>query len=49
MALDIGNAIKSGFASGLNIVKIFVIPMVLGAIVIGIITGAVPATKKFLQ
>lgn len=49
MAVDIGNTVKAGVSSGLAIVKTFVIPLVIGAIVVGIICGAFPAAQKLLK
>lgn len=49
MAVDIGNSVKTGFSTGVKIIKQYCVPMALGAILVSIIVTAVPATKKFLQ
>jgi len=43
---DIANSFKSGISSGIGMIKTFVLPMTIGAIIIGIIIGFFPAAKK---
>ena len=46
---DISNAVKSGVSTAFAQIKTYVLPMCIGAIVIALIVGFLPATKKFLQ
>lgn len=43
---DIAGSFKAGIDSGISMIKTFVLPMMIGAIVIGIIVGFFPAAKK---
>jgi len=43
---DIANSFKSGISTGIGMIKSYVLPMVVGAIVIAIICGIFPAAKK---
>ena len=46
---DIAASFKSGIQSGISMIKTFVLPMMIGAIVIGIICGFLPAAKKIFE
>lgn len=48
MAVNVTEALKDGFAVGVQNMKTFVIPMVIGVIVIALIVGFFPGLKKFL-
>lgn len=49
MAINIGNAVTSAAQTAVAQVKAYVLPMAVGAVIIGLLVGAVPALKKFLM
>ena len=46
---NVSAAVKSGVSTALAQIKAYILPMCVGAIVIALIVGFLPATKKFLQ
>lgn len=49
MAINVANAVKNAASTAVGQVKAYVLPMAIGAVVIGLVVGAVPAFKKYLM
>ena len=49
MAIDIKNAFSEGAGSFIGTLKAFALPLAIGAFVIALIVGLIPASRKFLQ